>query len=302
VGGANFSPCSGYAGAGSPLNFWNINPYAKTGGLNYLDAAGMADYEALQAQWRTKLTHGAQFTFSYTLGHSMANGSQSNIQSQSYTPYTLRNLGLNYLDSTTDIRHALRVVGTYDLPMGKGKAFLNYGGVVNAVLGSWTIGTITTMTSGAPTTFGGGYSTVTGTSSGVNFLNGVTAKQLQNSINIQHTGSCSASGCNGWVQELAPYLAANGTANTSDFVYNTTAGAWGAWPIIRAPWSWGSDMSATKNVTIHENYRFTLQVTATNVFNHPTIGLGSLSLTSTSFGRTSPSGSRAMVLRANLQF
>jgi hypothetical protein len=104
------------------------------------------------------------------------------------------------------------------------------------------------------------------------------------------------------VQEFSQYLAPNGTADPNKFVYNTTPGVWGAWPIIRGPFSWGSDMSATKNVTIHENYRFTLQVTATNVFNHPTIGLGSLSLTSTSFGRVTPGGNRAMVLRANLQF
>lgn len=299
---ANFSPCAGSTSANKPLNFWNINPYAKTGGLNYLDAAGMSDYEALQAQWRTRLTHGAQFTTSYTLGHSLANGSQSNIQSQGYTPYTLRNLGLNYLDSSTDIRHAIRIVGTYDLPMGKGKMLLNQSGVVDAIVGNWTIGTISSITSGGPTTFGGGYATVTGTTSGVNFLNGLTAKQLQSSINIQHTGLCTASGCSGWVQELSPYLAPNGTANPSDFVYNTTPGAWGAWPIIRGPWGWTSDMSATKRVTIHENYRFMLQVAATNVFNHPTIGLGSLSLTSTSFGRATPGGSRAMVLRANLEF
>lgn len=305
IGGAKFAPCAalGYTGAGAyPLNFWNINPYAKTGGLNYLDAAGMSDYEALQAQWRTRMTHGAQFTVSYTLGHSLANGSQSNIQSQGYTPYTLRNLGLNYLDSSTDIRHAVRAVGTYDLPLGKGKMLLNNGGVVNAIAGNWTLGTITTITSGGPVTFGGGYSTVTGTASGVVFENGLTAKQFQNSINVQHTGACTANGCTGWVQEFGQYLAPNGTANPNDFVYNTTAGAWGAWPIIRGPWSWGSDMSATKNVTIHENYRFMLQVAATNVFNHPTIGLGSVSLTSTSFGRVTPGGNRAMVLRANLQF
>ena len=30
VGGANFKPCAGTAGSGRPLNFWNINPYAKT--------------------------------------------------------------------------------------------------------------------------------------------------------------------------------------------------------------------------------------------------------------------------------
>ena len=262
----------------------------------------MADYEALQAQWRTRMTHGAEFTFNYTLGHSLANGSQSNIQSQGYAPYTLRNLGLNYLDSSTDIRQATRIIGTYDLPFGKGKMLLNNGGIVNSIAGGWTLGTITSITTGGPTTMTGGYATVTSASSGINFLNGMTAKQVQNSINVQHTGLCTASGCNGWVQEFGSLLAPNGTANSADFTPGTTAGQFSQWPIIRGPFTWTSDMSATKNVPIHEKYRLTIQVTASNVFNHPTIGLGSTSILSTSFGRTTPGGNRSMVLRANLQF
>jgi hypothetical protein len=308
IGSANFAPCASQVGANvagsKPLNFWQINPYAKTGGLNYLDASGMANYEALQAQWRTRLTHGALFTFSYTLAHSLANGSQSNIQSQGYTPYTLRNLHLSYQETGTDIRQALRVVGTFDLPFGKGKMLANRGGIVNAIVGGWTLGTITSITTATPTFFGNqsGYATVDGVASGINLMNGTTAKQFQDSFQQIHTGSCTASGCNGWVQEFTPYLAANGTADPNKFVYNTTPGTWGVWPVLRGPLSWSSDASVTKRVAIHENYKFMIQATATNVFNHPNIGLGSLSLTSTSFGRTTPSGSRSMVLRANIEF
>jgi hypothetical protein len=302
VGGANFAPCGSNAGAGKPLNFWNINPYARAANLYYLDAAGMANYHALQAQWRTRMTHGAQFTFNYTWAHSLANGSQSHYQDMGYTPYTLRNLQLNYQEPGSDIRQALRIVGTYDLPLGKDKMLLNYGGVINAIVGSWTLGTITNITTAGPTFFGGGYATVTNTSSGIVFQNGTTAKQFQDSMKQQYNSSCTSTGCTGWVQEFSPYLASNGTADPKYFTYNTTPGVWGAWPVIRGPMSWSSDMSATKRVTIHEKYRFMLQVTASNVFNHPNIGLGSLSLTSTSFGRVTPSGNRSMVLRANIEF
>ena len=48
IGNANFAPCGTTTGAGKPLNFWNINPYAKTSGLNYLDASGTSNYHALQ--------------------------------------------------------------------------------------------------------------------------------------------------------------------------------------------------------------------------------------------------------------
>jgi len=142
IGGTNFVPCAGNAGSGRPLNFWNINPYAQTAGLNYLDASGSSNYHALQAQFRQRLTHGMQFSLAYTLGHSLGLGSVNNIQSQGLTPYTLRNLQLNYGPSPYDIRQVFRASGTYDLPLGKGKRFLNRGGVVDAIVGSWTVGTV----------------------------------------------------------------------------------------------------------------------------------------------------------------
>jgi hypothetical protein len=118
-------------------------------------------------------------------------------------------------------------------------------------------------------------------------MNGTTVGQFQDSFKIQHTGACTASGCTGWVQEFARTLPPTAlpipiTSST------TTPGAWGAWPVIRGPISWTSDMSATKRVTLHEKYRFFLQATASNVFNHPNIGLGSLSLASTQFRTCHP--------------
>lgn len=218
-----------------------------------------------------------------------------------FTPYTLRNLHLNYSQPGNDIRHALRVVGTYDLPFGKDKMPLSRGGVINAIVGFWKLGSITNITTAGPTTFGGGYATVTNAASGIVLMNGTKVGQSHDSLKIQHTGACTASGCTGWVQEFARTLPPTAlpipiTSST------TTPGAWGAWPVIRGPISWTSDMSATKRVTLHEKYRFFLQATASNVFNHPNIGLGSLSLASTSFGRATPSGSRSMVLRANIEF
>jgi hypothetical protein len=295
IGGANFAPCAGYAGAGKPVNFWNINPYARTSGLNYLDAAGSSNYHSLQIQFRQKPTHGAQFQAAYTLAHSLNNGAVNNLQSQGYNPYTLRNLQLNYGPSTFDIRHVIRISGTYDLPFGKGKAFLNRGGVVDAVFGHWILGTITAIQAGSPSTFSGNYATVTGATSGVNFV-GTTAQQLQDSIKIQDTGL-------NYKLFLDPKLiAANGQANPAFLTPVTTPGYFGSWVVLRAPWWWNSDLSATKSVPIKENWRLTLQGTAANAFNHPTIGLGTLSLTSTSFGRATPGGTRRIELRANLEF
>src|SRR5450759_2506492 len=296
VGGANFSPCAGNSGSGRPLNFWNINPWAQTAGLNYLDAAGTSNYHALQAQLRQRSTHGMQFTLAYTLAHSLVLGSVNNIQSQGLSPYTLRNLRLNYGPSPYDIRQVFRASGTYDLPFGKGKRFLNQGGVVNAVVGSWTIGTITAIQTGNPTTMSGfGYGTVTNADSGVNFT-GITANDFQSGIRVQHTGLP-------YVQTFDPkYVGANGMANPAYLTPGTTPGVFGYRPVLYAPLWWSSDLSATKSIPIHERWRMTLQGTAANVFNHPTTGIGSLAINSTSFGRATPGGTRRIELRANIEF
>ena len=41
----------------------------------------------------------------------------------------------------------------YDLPVGKGRRFLNHGGVLNQLIGDWTFLTIQSIRSGLPVTF-----------------------------------------------------------------------------------------------------------------------------------------------------
>jgi hypothetical protein len=139
-------------------------------------------------QLRQRYTHGMQFTLAYTLAHSLVLGSVNNIQSQGLSPYTLRNLRLSYGPSPYDIRQVFRASGTYDLPFGKNKRFLNKGRVLDAIVGSWTIGTITAIQTGNPVTMSGfGYATMTSADSGVVF-NGISANDFQSGIKIQHTG------------------------------------------------------------------------------------------------------------------
>jgi hypothetical protein len=143
---------------------------------------------------------------------------------------------------------------------------------------------------------GFGYGTVTNQDSGVNFL-GITAKDFQSGIKIQNTGLP-------YVQTFDPkYVGANGMANTAYLTPVTTPGVFGYRPVFRAPMWWNSDMSMTKSIPIHERWKMTLQGTAANVFNHPTVvSVGSLAINSTSFGRATPGGTRRIELRANIEF
>lgn len=55
-----------------------------------------------------------------------------------------------------DFSYRTTVAGIYDLPVGKGRRFLNYGGVTNAVLGGWQLSSIVVFASGNPIQIVGG--------------------------------------------------------------------------------------------------------------------------------------------------
>jgi hypothetical protein len=281
-----------------PINFWEVNPYASS--VNYLDASGSSNYHGLQVEYRQRPAHGMQFNANYTLSHSLGIAAQNQIQGQDgKIYYTDRNFRLNYAPGLTDIRHVLHLSGTYDLPFGKGRAFLNQGRVLNAVAGGWTFGTILTMQSGSPVQLvgGNGYATLNNNDPGV-YFNGLTAAQLQSQVGVFRSGSP-------WVSTINPQLlAANGTANLNMLTPANIPGVLGYRPYIYGPHWFNDDLSLNKSIPVRERVRMTLQAEFLNVFNHPTFNLNLGSVQSNTFGQSTggPTVARRMELRANVEF
>ncbi|MBO0727002.1 MAG: hypothetical protein J2P52_15465, partial [Blastocatellia bacterium] len=308
--GASFSPCAarGYTGAGAyPVNFWEVNPYTTGYSANYLDASGHSNYHSLQIELRQRLTHGMQFNLNYTLSKSLVlgpvNAYQANVGSQAGSLAGLyltdRNFRLNYGPSGFDIRHIFHASGTYDLPFGAGRRFLNNGKVANAVVGGWTLGTIFIIQSGNPTEMSGGFLTVNQNDAGVVF-NGITPSQLQSAVGVFRTS-------NPWVETVNPNkvpIISSGAVDPTLLTPASTAGVWGYRPVIYGPRWYNADVSLNKTIPIRESVRFTFQAQFLNVFNHPTFSLGSLSPQSTAFAQSSggPTGPRAIEFRANIEF
>ena len=321
VGSAHFTPCLtnrgiNAPGTGYPINFWQENPFAQGGDVWYLDAAGHTNYHALQIDFRQRLTHGMEFNVNYTWAHSLGIAAQNGIQGQGNNIYyTQRNFRLNYGPSLFDIRHVVHASGTYDLPFGKGRHFLNTSKLADYVVGGWTLGTIVSIQSGNPaqlgnsfsTTINNGLNTVNNNDSGV-VLNGITTGDLQNAIGVYRTG-------NPWVDTINPkFIAANGTANPAYISPASTAGVWGYRPYIYGPGWYNIDLSVNKSIPIRESIRFTLNAEFLNATNHPTFsigavntsGVGIFSVQSTSFAQATNgnyfSAARRIELRANIEF
>lgn len=308
VGSKNFAPCLtnrgiNVPGAGYPVNFWQINPNAAGGDVWYLDAAGQTNYHGLQIEFRQRPTHGMQFNVNYTWAHSLGVAAQNGIQGQdSKIYYTDRNFRLNYGPSLFDIRHVVHASGTYDLPFGKGRYFVNSSKLADYIVGGWTVGTIIALQSGNPAQLGNGFNTLNNNDSGV-ILNGVSVAQVQSAIGVYRTG-------NPWVNTINPsFVGANGAANPASLSPNNIAGTFGYRPYLYGPGWYNIDLSVNKSIPIRESIRLTFQTEFLNAANHPTFNIGNLSVQSTSFGVSNAfntgnafSGARQIEFRANLEF
>lgn len=333
--GASFGPCAnniGYtgAGAGYPINFFQTNPYAANTGFidavstTLSQAEGYSNYNALQVDFRQRNFHGLQFDANYTWSHTLGIATQNNWTAAANI-FTLRDMRLTYGPALYDLRHVVHINGTYDLPFGKGKMFANRGGVVNEVVGGWTVGTIYTFQTGTPFLLGSNVQynpnlTFNDYGDAGVVLNGVTRSQLQSSIGkYPIAGTPTLSFIN------PKYLSPSGGANTAYITQNTIPGTIGQRVWLYGPHNTLDDISISKSFAITEKVRFLFQTEMLNAFNHPVFGPGagnggtfgnfqngfSSNVNSSSFGvATGPlnpenlpgGGARLIELRGNIEF
>jgi hypothetical protein len=307
--GAAFAPCAtnaGYTGkgAGYPINFWQANPYSAGAPVQYMDSNGFSDYHALQIDLRQRTWHGLEFDANYTWSHTLGLATPNDWEAANPSIYTLRDLGLSYGPTLYDLRHVVHASVTAELPFGKGRHWMNQGGILNEVLGGWNIGDILTFQTGAPVRITGGSQTETFNdyADGGVVLNGITATTLQNSVGVYHVGAARG----GYVDLIDPKFltaAAGGTANPAYIAPNSTAGTFGQIFYLHGPHQTFNDMSISKIFPITEKVRFSFQSEFLNVFNHPTFGSFNGGILSTSFAHGSVSGSpRNIEFRGNVIF
>jgi hypothetical protein len=310
VVGQGFGPCAaaglGPSGSPYPSNLFQANPYVATtggGAATLLSAVGSSNYNALQAEFRQKVTHGldlnVNYTYAKTLGDSAAQATGSIGSSTSLI--TLHNLHLNYVPIAYDIRNALKITGLYALPFGKDKAFLNNGRMLNYAVGGWTAGMITIYQSGAPIRLTGGLSSTVNPASdgGVNFIGTTSASDIQKSVHVTRAAPHAS-----YVNLIDPKFQSTSTANPSYLVPNTTPGVEANLPFIYGPKWINFDLSVTKDLPIFEAVHMNLQGLFLNAFNHPEWNGGNFGTQSSTFGTTSglAHGARQVELRANVTF
>jgi hypothetical protein len=125
-------------------------PFPQYGYLfNNFEGAGTAFYNSLQIQVEKRLSNGLSFLAGYTLQREY-NNTSSGFTSFIANALNRYNQKLEWSPTTGEAPQTFKVSGTYELPIGPGKALLTHG-LAGKILGGWQFGWITDYEAGTPT-------------------------------------------------------------------------------------------------------------------------------------------------------
>jgi hypothetical protein len=116
------------------------------------ETTGNSWYHGLQVNVNKRFSKGFQVQGAYTYSHAIDDAADPLIASEKTNRSFPRNSFELYNErgnSGFDIRHRLVLNYSWDLPVGKGRAYLN-GGLLGKLLESWQLAGITTLQSGHP--------------------------------------------------------------------------------------------------------------------------------------------------------
>ena len=230
-------------------------PYRQFGGIQHYSNYGDNSYHG--STWRVEkrysqgLVLNAFYTFSKSLNNGDNDGGVSGI--------TFYNRALEKGRANYDIRHRFVSVLTYELPFGKGRKFMNQGGVVDAILGGWDFAYTQTFQSGPPFTvgFAGSPNIYLPGNSRPNLVPGVDPVTPNWNIGEHRFPT----------QAQVPYLNAAAFAYPASF----TPGTMGR-NILEAPGLTWPQFSLSKQWNIMERMRFILRWDSNNPFKSPNFG------------------------------
>jgi hypothetical protein len=131
-----------------------FNPFPDLGGIGQIHYGGVSTYNSLQTKLEKRYSHGLSFLATYTWSHALDDASDAGGL---FTAIGDRNQALiPFIDELTnsvfDIRHRVTINGNYELPFGKGRAFLNHSRWTDETVGGWSTSLTWAAQTGVPFT------------------------------------------------------------------------------------------------------------------------------------------------------
>jgi hypothetical protein len=138
IGGLNCSGC--------------YKPYPTWGGLTFMHSEGAGYFNSLGVKLQQQVRFGVSYLLGWTYSKAMDNapapGDTSNSSSSSPADSTCPKCELGYSDFHQKSRIVFSPVA--QLPFGKGKQWLNQGGILTAIVSDWQVSSIVQAQTGRP--------------------------------------------------------------------------------------------------------------------------------------------------------
>jgi hypothetical protein len=212
---------------------------------------GISSYHALEVDVRRQYSHGVQLRGVYTWSKNLDDGSAWNTSVSSNTPAFVsfpNNPRVDYGLAATNIAHAAAINGTWELPLGAGHLwFANAGGVTNRIISDWAFSGIATLQTGFPFSPQLGYNP-TG--------NGDSRNPARPGRDPGFNGNLYPKTVSAWFNPAAftaPYPGTFGDAGRDS---------------LTGPDLTDLDLSASKNISVHEHLRAQFRAEYFNLLNH----------------------------------
>ena len=214
--------------------------------------SGDSEYESVQFRLDKQFSHGLNVNAGYTISKLMTDDFESGVN-ETGPQNALYNNHYNHTIDTNDVPQRFVVSWMYELPVGKGKAYLG-SGLISKMLGAWEWSGIAAFQKGIPLRIAGPDNT--GLPSFA--LNVGRGNRLCNPVlSNPTTGQYFNTSC------FAP--APPFTIPTDSLTQ----------PVLRDYGRANVNMSAIRNQVFKERYNVQFRLEAFNVFNHPALSLGS---------------------------
>jgi hypothetical protein len=130
-----------------------LRPYPQYTGVDLTGYnVGMSNYNALQVQVRKRPTKGGLgFIVAYTYSKMISDVGDGAGYNYNYQDFNNRKTEKSV--TTYSYPHDLKVTWIWEIPVGKGKHFLNQSGILDTIIGGWTLTAIQHYRSGDPLQF-----------------------------------------------------------------------------------------------------------------------------------------------------
>jgi len=268
----------------------SLTPYPQyTKIFNNFEGSGTTYYQALQVQVEKRFTNGLAFLAGYTLSRQYDNTS-SGFSSFANGGLNKYNQKPEWAVSSSAPPSFFKASGTYELPIGPGKTYLNNRGVTGQIVGGWQVGFIVDEEAGTPTGV---------TENGVPFPNGFNRPDRVASVGLKTASykraadyfsgkiaSAQIFNTNGFVATPSQYVLGDATRN-----YNE----------LRNPANYNEDVNVRKHFFFGERFQGILQVDYFNVFNRTIFQNPDNNISDGTFGQVTGQGGNSGIGPNNRQ-